>query len=475
MQKVNHLTEGPIFKSLLALSLPIIGANILHSAYQLTDAFWVGRLGASSIAAISISFPVLFLCSALGGGFAMAGTILVAQYMGKKERKAVDYIAAQTMMMVFIISAVISIIGYVLTPFLISFFGASPDVFRGAVSYLRISFIGMVFVFTFMVFQSLMRGTGDVKTPMYIVLGTVLLNFILDPLFIFGYGHFKGMGISGAALATILTQGISAFFGVFLLLKGRHYVRLDLKDIKPDFPTIKKMFNLGFPSSMEQSTVALSMTVMIFLVTSFGTSILAGYGIVGRISSFVIIPTIGLSMATSTLVGQNMGAGKIKRASRIVRMSTIVSFSVLTAMGLLLFFCSRGLASIFAPGETETIIVASQFIRITALTFGFIGIYHIINGAFIGSGNTMTSMIMAVISLWILRFPIAFFLSRYTPLAERGIWISFPAGNIISALVAVAWYSTGAWKKKKITEEIKLVSRTVNETIIEEGIPARDY
>ncbi|HNS31945.1 MAG TPA: MATE family efflux transporter [bacterium] len=457
-------------KSLVNLSLPIIAANVLHSAYQLTDAFWVGRLGAAAIAAISISFPVLFLCASLGGGFAMAGTILVSQYMGKNDLKAVDYISAQTLFMVFMISLVIANIGYLFTPFFISFMGADPEVLTGAISYLKISFAGMIFVFTFMVFQSLMRGVGDVKTPMYIVLGTVLLNFFLDPLFIFGYKAFPPLGVAGAAFATITTQGLAAVVGIFLLLKGRRQIHIDLKDIKPDFPLVRKMFNLGFPASMEQSTVAIGMTALTFLVASFGTVILAAYGIVGRISSFVIIPTIGLSMATSTLVGQNIGAEKTKRASRIVKLAASISFIVLTAVGIAMFFSASFLSVLFAPGETETVRIASQFIRITALTFGFVGIYHVLNGAFIGSGNTMISMILSVITLWILRFPIAFILSRYTSLAERGIWISFPATSIIAAFIAFVWFSRGTWKKKRITEEIKLVSNTTSEAIIEEGI-----
>ena len=312
MKNRNNLTEGSILKSLIILSVPIILANILQATYQLTDTFWVGRLGTTAIAAVSISFPITFLFISLGSGLAIAGTILVAQYKGKKDKTAIDHITSQTMLMVILISIILATIGYILTPSLIGFMGAEQDVFSSAVPYMRISFIGMIFMFTYMVFQSLMRGVGDVKTPMYIVLGTVLLNLILDPLFIFGYGFIPAFGVAGAAVATIGTQGLAAIIGIFLLIKGKFQIQLHLNDLKPDWLLIKKMFRLGFPASIEQSTRALGMTVMTFLVTGFGALTLAAYGIGSRVLIFVIIPAMGLSMATSTLVGQNIGAGKIK-------------------------------------------------------------------------------------------------------------------------------------------------------------------
>jgi len=470
MKEKNNLTEGPILQSLLTLSLPIIIANFLHTAYQLTDTFWVGRLGTAAIAAVSISFPVIFLIVSMGGGLSIAGTILVAQYKGKNDKRAVDHVTAQTLLTVFAVSAVLAFIGFFLSPHIIKVLGAEKAVFSDAVFYMKISFAGIIFMFTFMVFQSLMRGVGDVKTPMYIILATVLLNLFIDPLFIMGYGFIPAMGVSGAAIATIISQGISASIGMYLMLRKGHQIHLHMRDLKPDFLLIKKMVALGMPSSVEHSTVALGMNFIIFLVTGFGTIALAAYGIGHRIFSFVIIPTLGLSMATSALVGQNMGAGKIERAERIVRMAVSTGFVILTLMGILMFLFAEQLVAIFIPGEIETIRMSAQFIRIMALTFGFIGIHHVLNGAFIGSGNTFTSMALSIISLWLLRFPLSYFLSRHTGLREVGIWIAFPATNVLTALITAMWFSRGTWKNRRITEEIKLISETTAESIIEEGI-----
>ena len=470
MHQKNNLTEGSILKSLIALAIPIIFANILQTVYQLTDTFWVGRLGTDAVAAVSISFPIIFLIISLSGGLAMSGAILVAQYKGRNDQKAVNHITSQTLMMVVIISVILAAIGYLLSPLLIKLMGAEPGVYADAVSYIKVSFIGIIFVFTYMVFQSLMRGVGEVKTPAYIVLGSVILNLFLDPLFIFGYGFVPAFGVSGAAISTIVTQGLATIIGIMLLIKGRYQIQLHVKDLKPDIPLIKKMFKLGFPASIEQSTRALGMTIMMFLVATFGTVTIAAYGVGSRILSFVIIPTMGLSMATSTLVGQNMGAKKLDRVEKIVKLSSLISFIFLTLLGVILFFFAKQISAIFIPGEIATIQSSALFIKIMALSFGFIGIQMSLSGALRGTGNTTASMILSIISLWVLRLPLAYILSIHTNLAEVGLWIAFPVSNVISAIITISWFARGTWKQKRVIEEIKLSDKISQETITEEGL-----
>lgn len=465
----KNLTEGSIFKSLISLAVPIIFANILQTAYQLTDTFWVGRLGVSAVAAVSISFPIVFLIISLGSGFAMAGTILVAQYKGKNNQKAINHISSQTIVIIFIISVILALIGYFLSPVLISLMGAEQDVYLGAVSYMKILFIGMVFMLIYMIFQSLMRGVGEVKIPVYIVLITVILNLFLDPLFIFGYKFIPAFGVGGAAVATVVTQSIAAIIGLIFLFRGNYEIKLSLKNFKFDFSLIKKMFKIGLPASIEQSTRALGITVMTFLVASFGTMTLAAYGIGGRILSFVIIPAIGLSMATSTLVGQNIGANKLDRVDKIVKFGAFIGFISLTFVGIIIFLFANQISALFIPNEIQTIISSALFIRIMALTFGFIGIQMALAGAFRGSGNTLISMVLSIVSLWVLRFPLAYVLSMHTKLAEIGLWIAFPISNIIAAIIAIVWFLRGTWKEKEITKEIKLKDKTIEETIVEEG------
>lgn len=464
------LIEGSILNSLLALAIPIVLANMLQTAYQLTDAFWVGRLGEAAVAAVALSFPVMFLIFSLGGGLAIAGTILVAQYRGKGHQHQVDYFAAQTLLMMFFVSVVLTIVGYFITPAIIRLMGAAPEVFPSAVSYLQISFLGMIAVFGSFVFQSLMRGVGDVKTPLFIVLFTVILNFFLDPLFIFGYGPVPAFGVGGAAVATVITEGLAALVGFSMLFSGTYGIHIKVPNLRPHFTVVKKMFLLGFPSSIDQSLRALGFIFMVVLVASFGTTVIAAYGIGMRILGFIIIPALGLSIATSTLVGQNMGAGKIARAEKISTLSTMLGFVALTGIGVLIFLFARPLSAFFVPGEESVIAFSTSFIRIMALTFGVIGIHIVLCGTFRGAGDTTTPLVLALISLWLIQFPLAYVLSTYTSLGVAGIWWAFPIANIINAAITLVWYARGSWKKKRITEEFKMVEKIEEAAITEEGM-----
>ena len=220
--------EGPIGTALVRLAIPIILGNLLQTGYQLTDAFWVGRLGAAAVAAVSISFPVTFLVIALGAGLGIAGATLSAQYMGAGRQDMVNHVAAQTMMMVTITSAVLGAAGYAMAPYLLELLGVAPDVYAGALGFMRVSFVGIIFVFAYGMFQALMRGVGETRTPLMIVFGTVVLNFLLDPLFIFGFGPLPPQGVMGAALATLATQGLAALLGIAIFLRGRHGIQLVL-------------------------------------------------------------------------------------------------------------------------------------------------------------------------------------------------------------------------------------------------------
>ena len=232
----SALLEGPIFSSLLRLAIPIILATILQSAYQLTDAFWVGRLGAQAVAAVSVSFPFTFLMIALGAGMAIAGSTLIAQYYGARNWPMVNHVAAQTLLMVGLASVVFGSLGFWMAPGVLRLMGVEPDVIPGATQFMRVSFVGLVFVFGFAMIQAVLRGVGEVQKPLYIVLGTVVLNFALDPLLIFGIGPIPATGVAGAALATLGTQSLAAVAGLSLLLSGRYGIHLRPRDFRPDLP-----------------------------------------------------------------------------------------------------------------------------------------------------------------------------------------------------------------------------------------------
>jgi putative MATE family efflux protein len=466
----ESLTEGSIVRALVRLAIPIVLANILQTAYQITDTFWVGRLSAEAVAAVSLCFPISFLLIAIGGGLPIAGSVLIAQYKGRGDERAMNHVAAQTLIMVFVVSLLLSTVGFMYSEPIMRFMGAEPNVLPDAVRFLQFTFVGFVFVFAFFVYQSLMRGLGVVQTPMYIVGVTVLLNFVLDPLFIFGYGPVPALGVAGAAMATLSTQALATVIGFWLLFRGSHGLRLRLADFRPDFRVIAQTFRLGLPASIEQCTRALSLTVMTLLVSSFGTIVVASFGVGLRILTFIIIPAMGLAMATTTLVGQNMGAGKVKRAEQTTLVASLISFFVPTIAGAILFLLANPISAIFVPQSGAAIAESAMFIRITAFTFGLIGLQHVITGALRGAGDTMAAMTLSLISTWVILFPVAYVLSRHTSLGARGIWWSYPIANVISAVISVGWFLGGDWKQTKLVEQIRLEERVREETQIDEGI-----
>ncbi|UBZ07041.1 MATE family efflux transporter [Salegentibacter mishustinae] len=443
-------TEGKIFSSLANLAWPIILANILQTAYQLIDTFWLGRLGANAVAAVSISFPILFLILSLGAGLTLAGTVIVSQYKGAENQDQVNYSSSQTVFVIFFISVLLAIVGYFSSKPLMKLIGAGPEILSDSVSYFQVSSFGFIFLFMFYVFQSLMRGIGNVLLPMYIVLATVFLNLILDPLFIFGLGPIPGFGVAGAAVASVITQGLSALTGLVILFRGNKGIKINFSRMKFDFPWTRKMFKIGIPSSIEMSTRAAGMTVMVMLVTSFGSEVVAAYGIGSRILSLIVVPALGFAMATTTLVGQNIGAGKIKRAERIGNLSTKIAFFGLTAVGLLLFAFAEPITAFFVPNDPSVIRDGSLFIKIMAPSFGVLGVQQVLNGVFNGAGFTKASLLISVFALWIIRFPTAFVLSNNTDLSFEGIWWAFPISNLIAAIVAFAYYKMGYWKLRTI-------------------------
>ncbi|MFT6054052.1 MAG: putative MATE family efflux protein [Candidatus Endobugula sp.] len=446
----KSLTEGPILKVLLGLALPIIGINLLQTGYQLVDAFWVGRLGTNAVAAVSISFPINFLLISLSSGFAFAGAILVAQYAGAKNLAMVNHVAVQTLSMAFIIASVISAIAYTISPQILHAIGVEDVIFDDANLFQRTIFIGLVFNFGFIMVESLFRGIGEIKIPLYINAATLSLNFFLDPLFIYGWGPIQGYGVTGAAISTLFTQFLAIAVGLYFMFKGKTEFDLKLKGFSFDLPLLRRAFKIGFPASIEISARALGLTLMTVLVAQFGTEVLAAYGVGSRLISFVVILGLGLSKACTTLVGQNMGARLVDRAEKTTNYASIIGMVSLSLVGIIFFLFADTLVRMFLTGEESVIQMGVDFMKITALSFGFMGLQMALVGALRGSGNTIASMMFTIIGIWVIQFPLAWYLSNYTSLGYNGIWWSFPISYIVPALITLVWFKTGVWKRKVI-------------------------
>lgn len=444
------LTQGSILKGLIALALPIIGVNLLQTGYQLVDAFWVGRLGSNAVAAVSISYPVNFLLISLSSGFAFAGSILVAQYAGAKQPKMVNHVATQTLTMVVLVSIVLSAIAYWLSPDILHGLGVQNEIFEDANFFQRTIFIGLVFNFGFIMFQSLLRGVGEVKIPLYINAATLGLNFILDPLFIYGWGPVPAYGVTGAAVSTLCTLMLSSVIGHYILFKGITDVKVSVKHFKFDGALLIRAFKIGGPSSIEISARALGLTLMTGIAAKFGTDVLAAYGVGSRLISFVVIFGLGLLRASSTIVGQNIGAQKIERAEKGAIYAAWIGFVALSVIGIIFYAFAEPLVKTFMDAEQDVVQMGVDFLKIVSLSFGFMGAQLALVGTLRGSGNTVESMTLTIIGIWVIQFPFAWIVSSMDQLKEFGVWWSFPVSYVIPCLLTVYWFKRGKWKEKKL-------------------------
>lgn len=442
------ILNDSIPRTLFKLSWPIMVGNTMQVLYNLADTFWVGKMGAESVAAISVGFPLVFLLISIGGGMTIAGTTLVAQYTGSDNQKMVDHVAGQIFTLVIFLSIFFGLIGFIFNRKILNLIGAPANIMEDAVAYLNIIFAGVAFMFIFFVFTALLRGVGDTKTPMKMMVFSTLFNIVLDPFLILGWGFFPQLGVRGAAIATVLSRALAGIYGVYLLFMGKKGIKLYLKDLIPDLETQKRIIKLGTPSAAEQSIIALGMTILMSIVSTFGTLAVAAYGIGNRILSVVMMPMRGLSMATTTMVGQTMGADDVDRAEKIAWTAVVLTFSLMMALILITQIFPGQIISVFNDNP-EVVAYGIDFLKIVGLSFGFLGIRIVIGGSFRGAGNTVAAMVLAIIALWGIRVPLAKVLSDNFGMGTTGIWWGMFMSNLLSAIIGAIWFKKGSWKEEK--------------------------
>ncbi len=442
----HKILNGPIYKTLFSVALPIILTNLLQTCYQLIDTFWVGRLGASAVAAVSLSFPISFFLISAGVGLTMAGSILVAQYNGQGQRNQVNLAATQTLSLVTLISIIISIIGYYLAGYLLNFLTHDQVVFAQAVIYLKVTFLAMPFIFIYYIFQASLRGVGSVKIPMYIIGLTVIINFFIDPLLMYGWHSLPALGVAGVAWASFITEGLAALIGLIILITGRAGVSLKLKNLWPRRAWLKRIFYLGLPTSFEHSSRSLESVFMIIIVSTLGTLAVASYGLGMQIFSFIIIPSIAFSIAISTLVGNNLGAHQPTRATQFASAGIKISFIILSLTGIIFFIFAKTITTIFVPHEPAVIQATTNFIRFMALTYGLVGIQMAINGVFRAAGRTKVTMFFTMFHTTGLIL-ISYILIYFYHWNVTAVWLAYPLMIIISWLVTYITFKKIVWQQ----------------------------
>ncbi|MFC3477254.1 MATE family efflux transporter [Halobacterium litoreum] len=464
-----NLTDGDLLKPLLVLSLPIVASQLMQVAYNLADTFWVGQLGQAPVSALSYAWPIVFLVISVAGGFSVAGTALVSQNKGAGNHDRVNHVAGQTIAFVVLCSVALSVVGYLAAPTLVGLIGAAPGSteYTLAVEYVRTILLGVFFMFGFFMFQALLRGWGDTKTPMYLMFFGVVLNVVIDPFLVLGFQDnllftvfglgglqeqlyaatgFAGFGVQGAAIATVLSRGIGAVVGLAWLFSGRLGITISREDLYLKKETVKKIVTIGAPASIDQSTRALGVTVLTAIVALAGDDAVAAFGIGNRLNSLVFLPAIGLAQGTATIVGQNLGAEKAERAERAVYYASGLIAVVLAGVAVVAFTYAETIVGVFIPGEPNVIAIGAEYLYIVAPSFLFLGIYRVTASAFRGSGNTRTAMVFTILSLWVFRVPPAYVLLAYFDMGAAGVFWATALSNVATAIVAFAWFTRGTWK-----------------------------
>ncbi|WP_121742939.1 MATE family efflux transporter [Natronorubrum halophilum] len=464
------VTDGDLLKPIAFLAIPLVLTQLLQVAYNVADTFWVGRVGSDAVAAISFAFPIIFLVISVGGGFTVAGTILIAQHKGADNHEEVDHVVGQTISFVLLVSIVASIVGYVFTPQLIALIGAEAGspVHGMAVSYTRAWFLGTVTVFAFFMFQALLRGWGDTRTPLYLMTISVVLNVALDPFLILGFENnpvfhvlglgglestfyaatgFAGFGVQGAAIATVFSRAVGAAVGIWLLFSGQLGIRPSLSQFRLRFETVKTIVRLGIPAGIEQSTRALGLTVLTAFVAIAGADAVAAYGIGSRVYAVFTLLSLGIAQATEVVVGQNLGAKKSDRARRGVLLNAGLVGGAFAAVSVVVYAFAPEIIGVFLTGDESSDVVrmGAEFLMIVGPTFAFLGVFQILMGAFRGSGSTRIAMGFSILSLWVIQIPIAFGLIQWAGIGETGVWYAMAVSNVVSVLVAGLWFLRGTW------------------------------
>lgn len=447
LKNQEQILRGSLWKAVLALAIPVIINSFLQTMYNLTDTYWLGRLGTEQLAAINLVSPVQSIIINFGSGITMAGSVLIAQYIGAGEKKNAKGMANQIFMCAMCFAVVCAALCFLFTPGIVGWLKADGETFSHAVMYLRIVVWDMPFLYMVNIFSAVHQSQGDTLTPMFLNLSGILLNMILDPTLIVACS----MGVAGAALATLLAKMAPAAVAFFLLTRKGNEIALDRRYMRFEKEKLKLILKIGLPTAIGGSTMQLGFLLMSRNVFAYGNQAMAAYGIGNRVNGLITLPTNGIGSAVATIVGQNMGAGQKERADRGYRISMGISIVMLVVGGMILSrsFISTAIVSIFSD-DGDVIAMAADFLSIMAFWCFTNGVYNSTIGLFNGTGHTEVTVAVEASRLWVFRFLTLWFCESILQMGVRSIWYSVVVSNGISSVILLILYFTGIWKKPKI-------------------------
>ncbi|MEI7027751.1 MATE family efflux transporter [Paenibacillus sp. y28] len=446
------LTEGPIAKTLLIFSLPILLGNVLQTLNGSINAMWIGKfLGETALAATSNANIMMFLLISAIFGIAMAAVILVGQNLGARRPDEAKRVVGASTVFFAILACIVGIIGVVFSPAILAWMNTPADAKEMADAYTRIIFAGIPFIFGFNLVMAVLRGSGDAKTPFYFLLLSVVLDIILNPLLIKGYGPFPEMGISGSAVASFIANLLSFVLLIWYLYWKRYFLRItrdDLHLLRLDWAILRSLIQKGLPMGLNMIVVSVSNLILISLVNSYGSEASAAFGIANQISSYVQMPAMAIGGAVTSMAAQNIGAGNWSRVNRITW--TGVGFNVVLTglLVVILHWFNREALALFLPSTGKAIDIGVHINNVTLWSFILFGVFTVVAGVVRSAGSVMVPLAVSFIALLVIRNPAAsFFSSHY---GFDAIWWSFPIGFAVAALLNLLYYRFGNWRNAKM-------------------------
>jgi len=435
------LHKNPIWKGLAYLAFPVFLANILKTLNNIVDLMFIGRMPNSDIAtqmqaAINLTWPIFFIFLSFGMGLSVASNGLIGQFVGKGDKENAKKYATNTAYMSIILGVVFTVLVFFFAPLILKLMGVDGTVLRYATTYLRIRSFELPAVFLLFAFQAIRRATGDTLTPVVISSIAIVLNIILTAILIL---HFK-MGITGAAIGTLVGQIITVPMVLYFLIKAKNGILVKFNVTFINFNVIRKIVKIALPASSGQSIQAVGFVILNGMIYSFGDSVTAAFGIGNRITSLVMFPVSAITSIIAIYVAQNIGAANIKRAKQSVRTGMFMGI-VIMAVGISILLPFRHFIVAWFSNDAETINNAAIYMLYIGVGLPLMAVFQAFLSTFQGSGDTHLSFILAVVRLWVFRLPFVWYTMKYTDLGPLGIWYSMLASNVLAAIVGTLLYT----------------------------------
>lgn len=428
---VNILENDSIPNALVKLSLPAIAAMLICATYNMVDTYFVSQLGiTSATAAISIVFPLFILIGAVGLIFGVGGGTYISRMLGEKNKKQADIVASTSLFTIIIISIIATLFGVIFIKQILAVLGANELIMPYAISYSKIIFLGIIFTMTNMTMENLIRAEGNALISMLIIVSGAIINIILDPIFMFGFG----LGLEGAAYATVLSQAISFTLFVFHYIGAKSYVKLSIKSIKISRAIYVQIMKVGIPAFIKQALVSISVGLINKFAIAYGVAAIAAMGITMRVTSMGMMLVIGFAQGFQPLAAYNYGAKKTKRLLEAIRTSIIwlTTFSVIFSVIVILL--ARSIISKFSQ-DTEVIEIGVLMFRAFCTTFVFSGFIMIYSVLFEALGKGKKALILAISRQGVFFVPSLYILPIFFGL--NGIILAQPIADFFSLILAI--------------------------------------